>query len=212
MTITTNKVTVVDYGIGNVHSVLKALRAAGGDVELSSQPAAILAAERVVLPGVGAFGDGMTGLSGRHLVEPVLEVMRRGRPFLGICLGMQMMLTESEEFGRHLGLGVIPGKVQAIPGGPGVKVPQIGWNRIRPRPGQSWKGTLLEHVEPGSMFYFVHSFTAMPSYEEARLADADYHGRRVSAAIVRDNVVGFQFHPEKSGELGLSILRRFVSR
>ncbi len=206
------KVVVIDYGIGNLHSVVKALRHEGGDVTVSSRAADVAGAERLVLPGVGAFADGMAGLRGRDLVEPILELVGRGRPFLGICLGMQLLLGESEEFGRHTGLGIIPGRVVEIARGPGLKVPHVGWNRISPRPEGDWAGTLLDAVPRSSMFYFVHSFTAVPDDEKHRLADAHYGPHRLSAALARDNVVGCQFHPEKSGPLGLSILRSFLSR
>lgn len=204
------QVTVVDYGLGNIHSVVKALVRVGGEVFLTSEPEEIPRAERLILPGVGAFADGARGLASRQLVEPVLAYIQTGRPFLGICVGMQLLLSESEEFGRHPGLGVIPGRVTEIPRSPGLKVPQIGWNRIFPPAGRGWEGGPLSDLEPGVMLYFVHSFTAQPVREEDRLADADYGGHRISAAVHRDNVWGCQFHPEKSGEAGLQLLRRFL--
>lgn len=203
-------VTVVDYGIGNIHSVIKALKFHGAAVTLADSPEAIAQAERLVLPGVGAFADGMKGLRERALIEPIHAFVKTGRPFAGICLGMQLLLAESEEFGRHDGLGIIPGRVVAIPATPGIKVPHIGWNRIDPRPGGTWQDTPLSSVAPGAMVYFVHSFTAQPREEADRLADAWYGGHRISAAVRRDNVVGFQFHPEKSGATGLSILATFL--
>lgn len=208
---TSPQVTVVDYGIGNIHSVVKALRHLGAEVTLTDSGTQIAGAQRLVLPGVGAFADGMRGLGERGLTGPVKDFAGGGRPFLGICLGMQLLMSESEEFGQHAGLDVIPGKVVAIPGAPGLKVPQIGWNRIAPRPGGTWTGTVLEPIGPGTMFYFVHSYTAAPSLEEHRLADADYGGNRISAAVQKGSVVGCQFHPEKSGPHGLDILRRFLS-
>jgi glutamine amidotransferase len=204
-------VTIVDYGIGNIHSVAKAMVHEGANVELTSDPEEVRRADLLVLPGVGAFGDGMANLHERGLVAPLLEFAAAGRPFLGICLGMQLFLSESDEFGNRLGLGIIPGRVVEIPVAPGRKVPHIGWNRIAPAPGASWTDSPLADVPAGSSVYFVHSFTAMPDSEDHRLADADYSGFRVSAAIRRDNVTGCQFHPEKSGEVGLSIVRRFLS-
>ena len=203
------RVVVVDYGIGNLHSVVKALRHEGAEVRVSEDPADVQHAERLVLPGVGAFADGMAGLRRRGLVEPVLEFVATGRPFLGICLGMQLLLGESDEFGRHDGLGIIEGKVELIPRVPGRKVPHIGWNRIAPA-GGGWAGTPLESLEPGTMMYFVHSYTAVPAREQDRLADADHAGFRVSAAVHKDNVVGTQFHPEKSGSAGLVVLARYL--
>jgi imidazole glycerol-phosphate synthase subunit HisH len=203
------RVVVVDYGIGNLHSVVKALRHEGADVVVSSEPSDVQHAERLVLPGVGAFADGMEGLRTRGLVEPVLEFAATGRPLLGICLGMQLLLAESVEFGHHKGLGIIEGTVTLIPKAPGRKVPHIGWNRIFPV-GTSWTGTPLERLEPQTMMYFVHSYTAEPAHEEHRLADADYAGARISAAVCKGNVVGTQFHPEKSGTSGLAVLARYL--
>ncbi len=205
------KATVIDYGLGNLHSVIKALRHQGADVVVTAEPNEVRSAERLVLPGVGAFGDGMRGLFERQLIEPIYEFVKTGRPFLGICLGMQLFMSESEEFGRHAGLDLIAGPVTAIPRTPGLKIPQIGWNKIFPRPDGDWKNSPLANVEPGAMVYFVHSFTAWPAREHDRLADADYGGHRISAAIQRDNVIGCQFHPEKSGSVGLGILARFLS-
>jgi len=202
------KVVVVDYGLGNMHSVIKALRHLGADVLVTENPADVPTAERLVVPGVGAFADGMAGLRKRSLIEPVLEFIASGRPFLGICVGMQVLLSESEEFGHHAGLGVIEGKVELIPKAPGRKVPHIGWNRVTAV--NAWAGTPLEPLEPGTMLYFVHSYTAVPAREEHRLADADYLGYRLSAAIRKDNVVGVQFHPEKSGSAGLVVLARYL--
>lgn len=204
-------VVVVDYGIGNVHSVLKALRHEGAAVSLTSDVGEISSAERLVLPGVGAFADGMRELSARGLVEPLRRYLEAGRPFLGICLGMQLLLSESEEFGRHEGLGFFPGRVVKLDVRAGVKVPHIGWTPIVEPANGRFVGTFLEGTETGTMTYFVHSFSAVPEREEDRLADADYGGFRVSAAISRGRVAGCQFHPEKSGPRGLAMLRRFLS-
>lgn len=203
--------TAVDYGIGNIHSVVKALRRVGADVFLTSDPDRIARAGKVVLPGVGAFSDGMQSLERLGLVEPIREQVRRGNALLGICLGMQLLLSESEEFGVHRGLGIIPGRVEAIRAAEGLKIPQIGWNAVLPPSQARWNDSLLAGVAPGTMFYFVHSFTAVPDHDADRLADADYGGQRISAAVACDNVTGFQFHPEKSGPPGLEILGRFVS-
>jgi glutamine amidotransferase len=202
------KVVVVDYGLGNMHSVIKALKHEGADVLVTERPEDVRSAERLVVPGVGAFADGMEGLRRRGLVEPLKEFIATGRPFLGICVGMQVLLSESEEFGRHEGLGVIEGKVQQIPTAPGRKVPHIGWNRITTV--NAWAGSPLEVLEPGTMLYFVHSYTCVPAREADRLADVDYLGHRLSAAIRKDNVVGVQFHPEKSGAAGLVVLARYL--
>jgi glutamine amidotransferase len=209
------EVIVVDYGLGNLFSVRKALEHCGADVVLSSDPEVVRRANRLVLPGVGAFKDGMAGLRERHLIEPVVEVARTGRPVLGICLGMQMLMTSSEEFGNHSGLAIVPGRVLAIPrtdaGGAPMRIPHIGWSPLTPpQPDSSWSGSILETTSPGSAIYLVHSFTAWPDQEAHRLADCWYGGRRISAAIRLDNVYGCQFHPEKSAQVGLAILRRFL--
>ena len=204
-------VTVVDYGLGNVHSVLKALRAVGAEPTLASDPAAIAGAARLVVPGVGAFADGMRRLRDAGLNDAIVAHARAGRPLLGICLGMQLLFQVSEEFGEHDGLGLLEGRVVPLTAAPGRKVPQIGWNRIFAPvgSGRAFTASLLSGVAESNMFYFVHSFTAAPR-EADRLADADYLGLRVSAAVAKDNVVGLQFHPEKSGPAGLAILSRYL--
>jgi glutamine amidotransferase len=208
--VTLPRVAVLDYGIGNLHSVVKALRSEGADVSVCSDPRDLARTDRLVVPGVGAFADGMKGLDARGLVEPLRSYAAAGRPLLGICLGMQLLFTESEEFGFHPGLCLIPGRVVEIARRPGFKVPQIGWNRLFPTAGTDWSGTLLELVEPGVMMYFVHSFAAVPDCDEDRLADSLYAGQRISAAVHRENIWGCQFHPEKSGPAGLTVLSRFL--
>lgn len=207
----TASVSIVDYGLGNLHSVANAIRKVGAEAKLAPTPEDVLAADRLILPGVGAFGDGMAGLATRGLVDAIRAFVAKGRPLLGICLGMQLLLTEGEEFGVHVGLDIIPGRVVRVPG-VDVKVPHVGWNALElPRLGASWRGSVLEDLEPGAMVYFVHSFTAMPTREEDRLADLHYGGARVSAAVKHENVTGCQFHPEKSAHVGQTILARFVA-
>ncbi len=205
-------ITVIDYGIGNVHSVLNAFRHEGATAVLSSDPDVIRKADRLVLPGVGAFGDGMRALAARGLVEPLKEAVLQGTPLLGICLGMQMLLSTSEEFGAHEGLGFIAGTVTRIEPTGREKVPHIGWNRLLAPGGRSWSGSLLEDIAVDTSVYFVHSFTAVPVDEQHRLADTTYGGFRIAAAIQKDNVTGCQFHPEKSGPTGLTMVRRFSSK
>lgn len=209
------KATIVDYGRGNLFSIANACEHCDAEVEITESPSRVKRAERVILPGVGAFRDGMDGLRERDLLEPLKEFIATGKPFLGICLGMQMLLEGSEEFGSHEGLGLIPGRVLPIPRtdaqGRTHKIPHIGWNGVeRPAEGRSWHGTVLDGLPQKSYFYFVHSFTAVPKEEKHRLADAWYGGRRVSAAIGIGNVFGTQFHPERSGPKGLMILRNFL--
>lgn len=210
------RVVVVDYGVGNLHSVQKAFKHAGAEVVITSDPEQVRSADRLILPGVGAFADAMRELSTRGLVDAVKAHAATGRPFMGICVGMQLLLAESTEFGRHAGLGVIPGTVEKIPDH-NVKVPHVGWNAIAPPNGASWRGSPLEALQGAEgadakpMVYFVHSFNAVPANESDRLADAAYGDHRICAGVRRDNVFGFQFHPEKSGPVGLRILERFLA-
>lgn len=208
-------VTVIDYGIGNLLSVCRALEHCGAEVLLAADPAAVPKADRLVLPGVGSFADGMAGLAAAGFVEPIRSYARNGRPFLGICLGMQMMLDVSEEFGTHRGLGLIPGQVVAVPGtganGRPHKIPHIGWNGIFPHDSHAgWEGTILAGIDPRTSVYFVHSFMSMPTKPADCLADCDYDGCRLPAAIRSGPLYGCQFHPEKSGPPGLGILRNFL--
>lgn len=210
------KITLVDYGIGNILSVQRAFEYCGAQVMTTDDPQTIKNADFLVLPGVGAFADGMRGLSERGLNEAILEFVSKERPFLGICLGMQMMMGESEEFGVHEGLGLIPGRVVRIPDqdvhGIRQKIPHIGWNSlVLPGEKANWKGTILEGIEIGETVYFVHSFTAVPINPTNRLADAYYNGQLISAAIQSGYLYGCQFHPEKSGVTGLKIINNFLN-
>lgn len=209
------EVTVIDYGVGNLLSVSRALEHCGARVTITSDVTAILRSPRVVLPGVGAYAEGMAALQSRGLDVVVREVAASGRPLLGICLGMQMLMDESEEFGVVPGLGLIPGRVVKIPAtavnGEAHKIPHIGWNElVSPVQGCSWQTDLLADVKLGEAVYFVHSYMAEPASAAHRLADCLYGGIPVTAMIKSDNVTGCQFHPEKSGDVGLKILRRFL--
>ena len=208
-------VVLVDYGVGNLLSVVAAFEHCGTKLEMTADPKRISRAERIVLPGVGAFGDCMHEIRRRHLEAPILEFARSGRPFLGICVGMQVMMEIGEEFGTHDGLGLIPGRVREIErttaDGRMHKLPHVGWNRLRPANGGTWAGTILADTGVGESVYFVHSFTADPADPHHRLADADYNGRSICAAIQVGSAFGTQFHPERSGEAGLNIIRRFLS-
>ncbi len=209
------QVTIVDYGIGNISSVSRAIQHFGAEARLTDNAEEIMNATRLVLPGVGAFSNGMQGLRERGLVEPLRAFAASGRPLLGICLGMQMLLTISEEFGEHEGLGLIPGRVRPVAanngGGMPLKVPHIGWSALcMPPLRQTWDGSILEGMSVRSSVYFVHSFTAVPLHEEHRLADTMYGDCRISAAIQMGNVTGCQFHPEKSADVGLHIIKNFL--
>lgn len=210
------QVTIVDYGIGNIASVSRAIQHFGAEARLTDNPDEIINATRLVLPGVGAFSKGMQGLRERGLVEPLRAYAASGRPLLGICLGMQMLLTASEEFGEFEGLGIIPGRVIPVAANNGngiaLKVPHIGWSALSMPPSrETWDNTVLEALSTGSSMYFLHSFSVVPTHEEHRLADTMYGDCRISAAIQMDNVTGCQFHPEKSGLAGLRIIQKFVN-
>lgn len=210
------KVTVIDYGLSNLRSVQNAFAHCGAETMLTSSPADVRAAEALVLPGVGAFRDGMAGLERLGLVEVIRQKATEGTPLLGICLGMQMLFDASEEFGTYSGLGLIPGRVVKIPDtdlqGHPQKVPHISWDPLFPAGGRTdFSGTVLAGVTPGQECYFIHSYEAKPSHEEDRLADTRYGGRSVCAVAAHGAVVGCQFHPEKSGPVGLSIISQFLN-
>ncbi len=195
-------VVIVDYGMGNLHSVNKAVALVGGNPVITGEKAVIAAAEKLILPGVGAFGDCMANLEKAGLVSVLKEYAVSGRPFLGICLGMQVLFDESEEAPGVKGLGIFPGKVVRIP--TALKIPHMGWNRLKlktPSP-------LLEGSE-GQYVYFVHSYCCQPDDAGLITAVCDY-GTEVTASIGKGNVSGFQYHPEKSSAVGLAMLKRFV--
>lgn len=210
------RVTVIDYGIGNIFSICNALSKCGADVRLSSDIAEIKQADRLVLPGVGAFSDGMKGVRDRGIDEAIHSFAGKNRPFLGICLGMQMMMDESEEFGIYSGLGLIPGNVKAVSEinakGLKHKIPHIGWNSILPPDfdNSRWHNTILSDVVPGVTGYFVHSYEAVTDSASQTLAVCDYGGIKITAVIGKGLLFGCQFHPEKSGETGLKILKTFM--
>jgi len=210
-------VVIIDYGIGNLLSVRRAIEFCGASVDISNDPSTILSAPRVILPGVGAFSNGMAELRRLGLDNVVRQIATCGTPLLGICLGMQMLLDGSDEFGANSGLGLIPGWVVKVPpidavGNP-LKIPHIGWGSLTLAPGRtSWCGTLLEDVHTEEAVYFVHSFMAVPQNESNRVADCHYSGVAIAAVIQNGNITGCQFHPEKSGDVGLRILRRFVTQ
>ncbi len=208
------EVVVIDYGVGNLLSVQRALERCGANVILSGDPKKILSANRVVLPGVGAFSSAMKALESLGLVQTIQELDYRGIPLLGICLGMQLLLDQSDEFGKVTGLGLIPGTVIAVPeheiSGKTQKIPHIGWNSLQPSNSlMGWENTLLQDNKPGEDVYFIHSFMAVPEDSSCRIADCQYGGHNIAAVIRKNHITGCQFHPEKSGEVGLKIIRRF---
>ena len=210
------EVAVVDYGIGNLLSVTRAFEHCGAAVKVSSDPAVLSAAPALVLPGVGAFADGMNGLRSRGLDNVVVDYARSGRPLIGICLGMQLLASVGEEFGEHTGLGIIPGRVRRIPvnnsAGLPHKVPHVGWADLEPPAAAAgWQDSILDGLTPGEAVYLTHSFAVKPDDPAHLLANYRFHGITVTAAIRHGNVSGVQFHPEKSAQVGLRIIRNFVA-
>jgi glutamine amidotransferase len=205
-------VALIDYGSGNLASAAKALaRAANGkfDIVTTADPQVVKDAERVVLPGVGAFADCMRGLSSvPGMIEALREkVVKEGAPFLGICVGMQLLATVGVEFGRHAGLGWIAGEVVKItPSDPNLKIPHMGWNELT----ILQKHPLLKDIAPGAHAYFVHSFQLKPALPEDLIATTDYGGP-LTAMVGNENIAGTQFHPEKSQATGLKLLENFLS-
>ncbi|HEY5656669.1 MAG TPA: imidazole glycerol phosphate synthase subunit HisH [Myxococcota bacterium] len=206
---TTPRIAVVDYGAGNLRSVAKALLRSGLEPEVTADPAAVRAAQAVVLPGVGAFADAVSNLREKGLAEAVLASIEVGRPYLGICLGLQVLFDESEEHGRTQGLGLLSGRVERFAerdaAGSPLRVPHIGWNRV------VFEGShpMCARMPREGCFYFVHSYRAVPAQAWLRVGCADYGGE-FAAAIALDNVFAVQFHPEKSQSAGKRLLDAFA--
>jgi len=201
-------IAIVDYGVGNLFSLRCSLQTLGADAEVTGDPARLRAADKILLPGVGAFADAAGKLRQTGLSDVIVEQAAAGKPLLGICLGMQLLFTKSLEYGEHPGLGLIDGCVAPLRGvvPDDYKVPHIGWNALR-FPADRPKHPLMRDVREGDCVYFVHSYYATDC-ADAVIATADY-GADVTAAVAKGNVMGTQFHPEKSGAVGLSILRAF---
>lgn len=211
------KITIVDYSMCNLLNVARAFEHCGAHIEITEDPAVAAKADRLVVPGVGAFRDSMSEVNSRGFADAIRAFALTERPLLGICVGMQILFDVSEEFGEHVGLGILEGRVTPVPAitvdGAKQRVPHIGWNPlIEPDGGRSWNGTLLESVaNTNPPVYFVHSFSASPTNTSDRLADCLYGGHRICAAVQRDNVMATQFHPERSGEIGLNFVRQFLT-
>lgn len=205
------KAVIVDYGGCNMFSVYHACQKVGMTASITSNAKEIMVADVVILPGVGAFGDAMQELSKRDLIGPLRDIAASDKPFVGICLGMQLLMEESDEFGRHRGLGIIPGHVVNLREhvDKGVKLPHMGWNEINlPKNDGSnttWEKTPLEQIANGEYFYFVHSFIVKPTRAENVLSETEYGGHRFCSAVSKGNIFAFQFHPERSGKNGLLI-------
>lgn len=208
------KVAIIDYQLSNLFSVKHACEYAGLDAEIITSPEDLLNADGAILPGVGAFGDAMKNLHNQGLVPAIKEFVKTGKPFMGVCLGMQLIFTESNEFGIHKGLNLIEGKVRKFPEKIGksiLRVPQIGWNRIYTPEGNKnlWNKTYLESLENGNFMYFVHSFYVIPKDKKDILTLTNYDGFEYTSAVLKNNIFAVQFHPEKSAEKGIGIYKHF---
>ncbi len=197
-------IVIVDYGVGNFRNVQKAFEHIGAAAEITAAPAAIAEAEGVVLPGVGAFGDAIDNIRARDLEQPMLDAAQAGKPFFGICVGMQLLFEESVEMGHHRGLGLLPGEVIRFP--QGMTVPHMGWNQIEPQRAHP----LLNGIKAGDYAYFAHSYHVVPSRADDIVACTDYE-QPFPSIVGHDNICAIQFHPEKSQRVGLQILQNFVS-
>jgi glutamine amidotransferase len=199
-------IVIIDYGMGNLRSVQKAIEAVGHAAVVSPDPDQVRSASKVILPGVGAFADAVRVLRETGLGEAFRDAVAAGKPCLGVCLGLQLLFDESEEDGRHEGLGLLPGRVVRFRPAPGLKVPHMGWNTLqvrRPSP-------LLEGLDPEPSVYFVHSYHATPAEPADVIAESD-HGGPFAAMVGRDNLAACQFHPEKSQKVGLAMYANFAS-
>ncbi len=196
-------IAIIDYGMGNLRSVEKGFQKVGVDVTVTNRPEVVEKAEGVVLPGVGAFRDCMQELTNLKLIDTVSDFIKKGKPYLGICLGLQILFSESEEFGTCKGLGILKGKVVRFKNG-GLKIPQMGWNELNIKQ----ESPLLSDIPDKSYFYFVHSYYVAPEDDSITLTSTDY-GVEFVSSVCRDNIFAVQFHPEKSQSLGLKMLENF---
>ena len=206
------KISIIDYEIGNVKSIINAFKKIGVKPILTNDRETILTSDGLILPGVGAFAHGMENLQKYGLKDIIYDFVETKKPFMGICLGMQMLMDESEEFGITQGLGLIEGKVIKLPvqNQDCKKLPHVGWNEIV-KHKISWENTVLDNIPERSDMYFVHSFVTSPLKEENILSTTEYSDYKFCSAIKKDNIYGCQFHPEKSGEIGLEIIQNFVN-
>lgn len=199
-------IAIIDYDRGNLFSIGRALDQFGADYQITGDLDAILQASKIILPGVGSFGDAMSTLTDKGLVEGLTETVLAGTPILGICLGMQLFATQSEEFSITKGLNLIPGTVKKLPTGQDIRIPNVGWRSLVPKNGDS----LSNGFSPDAMMYFVHSYALSPDENADTVATIDVNGVSVTAMVRRGNIIGCQFHPEKSGPAGLRLIQWFL--
>ncbi|MBE5922685.1 MAG: imidazole glycerol phosphate synthase subunit HisH [Lachnospiraceae bacterium] len=198
-------VAIIDYDAGNLRSVEKALQHLGSETVITRDKNVILNADKVILPGVGAFGDAMEKLKKYDLIQTIYDVVEKKTPFLGICLGLQLLFESSDETKGVAGLGILPGKILRIPDAPGLKIPHIGWNSLE----LTNNGRLFKDIDNQSFVYFVHSYYLKAREEQIVKASTEY-GTHIHASVEKDNIFACQFHPEKSGAVGLTILKNFA--
>jgi glutamine amidotransferase len=204
-----SKVTIIDYGLGNLFSINNACESVGLDTIITADIDEISKSDALILPGVGAFGDAMQTLKEKKLDVAIHDFINTGKPFMGICLGMQLMFSESEEFGKHEGLNLIPGKIVKFPKknkqNENIRVPQIQWNQIFRNKDENWNDSPMKSLEEGEYMHFVHSYYAIPNDIDSILTYSEYEGVRYASSVIKDNLLGIQFHPEKSTKQGIKI-------
>lgn len=207
------KIVIIDYSLGNIFSVQQAFSWCGAETAVSHDPDQIKGADAIVLPGVGAFAEAMNYLREHKLDAAIKESVEKGKPFLGICLGMQLLFDHSEEFQMTEGLGLIKGEIRKFRSSDNTKlhVPQVGWNTINPPKNKNWDNTVIKNMAPDSYVYFVHSYYSVPENKNEILTETTYGGITYCSAVHSKNIIATQFHPEKSGEAGLSIYKNWLN-
>jgi len=210
------KVGIIDFGLGNLFSIKNACQQVGLETVITADPKVIKMVDALILPGVGAFSDAMNELIEKNITSAIFEFVKTGKSFLGICLGMQLLFSESEEFGNSKGLDLIKGKIVKFPAfnGEGVKtrVPQIQWNQIYSADDKRWGKSSLKNILEGTYMYFVHSYYAIPKDRDVILSKSLYGGIRYASAVVKDNITAYQYHPEKSGKEGLKVYKNWANQ
>jgi imidazole glycerol-phosphate synthase subunit HisH len=208
-------IAIVDYGMGNLFSVHQAFAAVGQPADITASPARLASADAIVIPGVGAFGIAMDVLERTGMAEIIKDRVSRGTPLVGICLGLQLMMSSSTEFGHHAGLGLIPGDTAALRDSPELaataRIPHVGWSGVDATRARRWEGTPLANLVPGHEMYFVHSYYVRPHDQSVTLSTSEYLGKMFCSSVAKDHLFGCQFHPERSGPEGLAIYRRIVA-